>query len=353
MLSWMIDGRDIIGQICHCVVAPSRFPRRVCATLFTSTPRFFQGAVLYETQNAMPLLQQIAEHVFFIAGANNLGVIANTDGGAIAIDTGIDKDTGRLIRKALDEAGLRLQAIINTHHHADHIGGNEYLVRNLPGVVVAAPPIEAALIEHPLLEPGYLNNGAHPPATLQTKWLMAKGVPVQHLLSPGPTQVAGFELEIVPLPGHSINQVGVVAAEVCFAADGFFCAAVLHKHGIPFVYHVGKQLASLQRLATLDAAWFVPGHGECTRRADLGSALAANQHAIERASAAVLDALTTPGTLDAIAVRVQRSLDLAPAAIPQHAILLSAVAAHLSWLAEQNRARQMLIDGTLCWERIA
>src|SRR5918911_4068818 len=105
----------------------------------------------------MSLLQPIAGRASYIPGSNNLGVVTTGDGGAIAIDTGLDKDTGRLIRKALDEARLILRAIINTHHHADHIGGNDYLVRNLPGVEVYAPRLEAALIENPLLEPLYLN----------------------------------------------------------------------------------------------------------------------------------------------------------------------------------------------------
>src|SRR5262245_39000936 len=98
------------------------------------------------------LLQQITPQTAYIPGANNLGVIMPGDGGAIVVDTGIDKDTGRLIRKALDEARLVLRAIICTHHHADHIGGNDFLLRNMPGVELIAPALEAALIEHPLLE---------------------------------------------------------------------------------------------------------------------------------------------------------------------------------------------------------
>src|SRR3712207_3856712 len=126
----------------------------------------------------MPLMQPIAGRAHYLPGANNLGLVLTGDGGAVAIDTGIDKETGRLIRKALDEAGLRLRAIISTHHHADHIGGNDYLTRTYPGIAVCAPRLEAALIEHPELEPVYLNFGASPMPALKTKWLMAKGVAV-------------------------------------------------------------------------------------------------------------------------------------------------------------------------------
>src|SRR3954447_22932342 len=130
----------------------------------------------------MPLLQPIAGRAHYLPGSNNLGVVLTGDGGAIAIDTGLDKDTGRLIRKALDEAGLTLRAIVKTHHHADHIGGNDYLVRNVPGVTVSAPRGEAAVRRRRVLEPIYLSMAAAPLRALRTKWLMAKGTPVDQLI---------------------------------------------------------------------------------------------------------------------------------------------------------------------------
>src|SRR5262245_34814635 len=248
----------------------------------------------------MPLLQHIAGRASYIPGANNLGVVATGDGGAIAIDTGLDKDTGRQVRKALDEAGLRLRAIVSTHHHADHIGGNEYLIRNLPGVEVYAPRLEAALIEHPILEPIYLNMGAQPLAALQTKWLMAKGTRVDHIVEGAALEVAGVTFEVLGLPGHSVNQIGLAVDGVCFAADGFFGPAILHKHGIPYAHDVGAQLASLGRIAARGEHFFLPGHGVLVGRDALEEVLAANQAAIERSSELVRAALAEPGDLPTV-----------------------------------------------------
>ena len=298
----------------------------------------------------MALLQQITDRTFYIPGANNLGIVATGDGEAIAIDTGLDKDTGRLIRKALDEAGLTLRAIVNTHHHADHIGGNEYLVHNLPDVAVYAPPIEAALIEHPILEPVYLNMGAQPFAALRTKWLMAKGTSVDWLITGDRLEIAGVELEVVALPGHSINQIGLAVDGVCFAADGFFGPAILQKHGVPYAHDVGAQLDSLHQLAARADHAFLPGHGDLVRRDALEETLAANQVAIERTSQLVYAVLAQPGDLHAIAQRVARALGLTLAGIPQYAIFASVVAAHLSYLEAQGQVRVALEDG-LIWQR--
>lgn len=299
----------------------------------------------------MAILQPISDRAHYIPGANNLGVVLNGDGGAIAIDTGIDKDTGRLIRKALDEAGLKLVAIISTHHHADHIGGNDYLVRAYPGVAVCAPPLEAVLVAHPELEPIYLSGGAAPIPALRTKWLMAKGVPVSHLIDEAQFTIGGVTFAVVPLPGHSLNQIGLAVDGVCFAADGFFGPETLAKHGIPFAHDIGAQLTSLHRLASRDELFFLPGHGALAHHDALEATLAANEVAITRATQLVLDALTQPATLPVIGGRVQQAFGLAFAGMPQYAVFISAVAAHLTFLEARGLAQVALTGDGMVWER--
>ncbi len=296
------------------------------------------------------ILQSITTHTYYIPGANNLGVITSPNGEAIVIDTGIDKDTGRLIRKALDEAKLRLSAIICTHHHADHIGGNDFLLRNIPNVELLAPPLEAALIEYPLLEPVYLSMGAQPIPALQTKWLMAKGAPVARLITGDILEVAGLTLQIIPLTGHSLGQIGVVYDDVAFVADGFFGAAVLAKHGVPYAQNIAGQLATLTTLAARTEAFFLPGHGELMTHAALQQVLDANRSAILRTSSAVQEALYEPAELTEVGRRVQRALGLQFGGAPQYAIFLSAMSAHLAYLESRGVAQVLLSEAGLLWQ---
>lgn len=304
----------------------------------------------------MPLVP-ITDAIAYLPGANNLAVIAVGGGGAIAVDTGIDKDAGRALRKALDEAGLTLRAIVSTHHHADHVGGNAFLLRQYPDVRVYAPPLEAALIRHPILEAVYLSGGAAPPAAMRSKFVLAPGSPVHHELGAAPlaagatlpAEVAGVALTLVGLPGHSPAQVGVLADDVLIAADGFFGPGVLAKHGVPYTHDVAGQLASLDALEAVAAAWFLPGHGALAARDELGGQLEANRAAVRRSSELTLGALAEPGDLAAVTARVLAALDQHVGGVAQLAVFSGAVAAHLTYLEQQGAARLAVEGGRAIW----
>jgi glyoxylase-like metal-dependent hydrolase (beta-lactamase superfamily II) len=199
--------------------------------------------------------------VHVLRGAVNGGLV-ETAGGLLAVDTGLDRGAANRIARAAEELGRPLVAILNTHAHADHHGGNAHLVRRF-GVPVYAPAVEEAVIREPRYEPVYLFGGAAPVTALVSKFLQAEPSPVDHVVRAGETvEIDGRALEIVDLAGHSLAQVGVRAGDVLFAADGFFGRESLEKHGVPYLVNAFGWMETLRRLRGMDAGWMVPGHGE-------------------------------------------------------------------------------------------
>ena len=56
------------------------------------------------------------------------------------VDTGGDKDAGKKALRLAQGRGWRVKLVLNTHSHADHIGGNR-LVQQRTGAPVYAPGI--------------------------------------------------------------------------------------------------------------------------------------------------------------------------------------------------------------------
>ena len=117
-------------------------------------------------------LIQISDSTYYIPGATATGVV-RSENRAIPIDTGLDKESGRRILRLIQKNGLDAAAIINTHSHADHFGGNSFIVRRTDAKVYA-PAIEAGIIQYPYLEPLYLFS-AHPVNEMMSRFLMALG----------------------------------------------------------------------------------------------------------------------------------------------------------------------------------
>jgi hydroxyacylglutathione hydrolase len=134
---------------------------------------------------------------------------------ALVFDPGLEPD---LIVDFLREQGLEAAAILNTHGHADHIGGNAALKQAFPQA-----PIIAGAREAPLLTDADLNLSA------------AFGVPVtsppaDQLVREGDVlDLEGIRLEVLDIPGHSPGHVVFVhRGDPCrvFGGDVLFRGSV-------------------------------------------------------------------------------------------------------------------------------
>ena len=284
--------------------------------------------------------------MYALTGAVNSAIVAGEDGRAVVVDTGQDSDHGRRVRRALDELGLTPVAVLNTHSHADHCGGNDYLVRQYPAALVHAPPFEAAVIRTTYLEPVYLFHGAKPPPEMTTKWLQAKPSPVHVEVEPGPLEVAGLRLELLDVRGHAHRMHAVLVDDVLLAADAVFGPATLERYPLPFGQDVGAQRSSFDVVAASGARVVLPGHGEATE--DVAGLVAANAAAVARAEAAVL-AACDGATTEEVLARVGAELGLAMDDLARYHLNLCTVSAYLSHLRESGRVEARLAGGRLTW----
>jgi glyoxylase-like metal-dependent hydrolase (beta-lactamase superfamily II) len=203
----------------------------------------------------------VKPRVGYFPGSVNIGLVV-ADSGVILIDSGLDAQTAKKIKRGLDEMSQPLRAIVQTHAHADHFGGNAHLLSVFPEARIYAPPIEEAVIKYPILEPIYLGMGVSPLPELKNKFLLAEASRVDYTLPvEGEVVIEGIPFTILSLPGHSWQQVGLVVDEICFAADSYFGVETLNKHKLPFLVDAEETLISLHKLSETNFEGYLPGHG--------------------------------------------------------------------------------------------
>ncbi|HYF20999.1 MAG TPA: hydroxyacylglutathione hydrolase [Ramlibacter sp.] len=136
----------------------------------------------------------------------------------------VDPGDAQPVLAFLRQAGLQLDAILVTHHHADHVGGVDE-VRRATGAPVHGPAAEDI--------PG----------------------PYHALAGGDQVQALGFTWRVVDVPGHTAGHI----AYFCDDVDGaplLFCGDTLFSGGCGRLFEgtPAQMLASLDSLSALPAA---------------------------------------------------------------------------------------------------
>ena len=286
-------------------------------------------------------LIQVAENSFYMDCPVKVGFFKTGKDEVVIIDSGSDKDAGKKVKRILDSQGWKLNAIYNTHSHADHTGGNYYL-QSQTGCRIFANDIESAVTEFPVLEPAMLYGG-FPMDGLRNKFLMAHES-VCEKISPDALPEG---LEIIPLPGHTFSMVGFRTSDnVVFLADCLSGADTLEKYHITYLYDVQAYLDTLDMVRQMQADCFVPSHAPQT--SDIAPLAEYNIKKTLETAEQIKAYLTEPLTLDELLARVFDGYGMSMN-LQQRMLIGSTVKSYLSYLKGLNQADYSFTDNRMLW----
>ncbi len=288
-------------------------------------------------------LQVLSERTRLIPGPANIGVIM-LDGDRVAlIDSGLDRRMARRVLELLNAYRLQPSVILNTHAHADHCGGNAFIQAATQCRILASAP-EAAAAAHPLMQAIALYGGA-PPDELMNPLVMAEPSKAD-AIEAGNLDLGGVEIEVLPLGGHSIGQLGFLVDGVAFLADTLFPLHTLRKHRLPFLYDPLAHLETLERLHEIRATTYVGGHFPPESRIEL--LLVENTAAVRSAFALLKRLLEVPQPYDRLAKQFFGSFELKKTGW-EHFLYRATLSGYLSALKRNGEADYRIMDNLPVW----
>jgi cyclase len=195
-------------------------------------------------------------------GVSNGGLIVGDDS-AIAVDAlFVPRMTRRYLRAIRGATKKPVSHLINTHHHMDHIGGNQFFQRSR---IVAHVNCRQEMIRSGIpiarlrrLMPKFAEEMADVPLVLPDtvyagRMTLYQGDRAVELLYMGPAHTPGDTLVYLP------------KEKVLFAGDVAFHYVVPG----PFDCHVSAWIRVADRVADMDVDVIVPGHGPIGTKREL------------------------------------------------------------------------------------
>ncbi len=191
--------------------------------------------------------------------ANHI-LLGHDDGRATLIDTGYGSTLATTFdRLAPYQQQYRIERVINTHIHSDHIGGNAELARRIPGLRILVPEAEVPALEC----------WDAPEQMLTYADQQCERFTWQDTLAHGDSlHMAGMDWLVLSAPGHDMGAIVLYAPQ----ARLLITADALWEHGFGFVppqaidpRPLAAQRATFDLLEDLEVDWVMPGHGPIFR----------------------------------------------------------------------------------------
>lgn len=180
--------------------------------------------------------------------------------GDVLVDTGMRFSGGRILKELV---GYPVSAVAITHAHIDHVGSARQVSQALD------VPVWASTADAPAVESGRppIPPGIKGPEALVQMVQGFPGVPVARRLSEGDEVAAGFV--VLDTPGHTDGHIALwresdrtlICGDVCASMNIYTGMPGLNEMPSPFIMDKAVSRESIRRIAALEPALLLPGHG--------------------------------------------------------------------------------------------
>ena len=310
-----------------------------------------------ETMGISPSsFSKLSEHIGYFSHRTNVGLI-NADDGLYIIDSGDSEQDGKDIVDSCRELfpEKKIKAILNTHSHQDHSGGNHYITQST-GAETWTSKKEADILSNPDFM-SVIYWGAICFDDLRAQGFVPEySNTVQKTLSEETIQISSnISVKCISLPGHYFGQMGYLISDktdgksVFFLGDSCFGSQMLKKYWIPYMLDPEMFRKSIEKIESLYADFYVPSHGELCNKQRIHAITELNSLVTFETECLLLNILKQgPATHEAI---LKKAADFAGLnlKLSQFVLIGTTFRSYLSSMADRGLVSYIMKDNQMLW----
>lgn len=286
-------------------------------------------------------LKQMGKNTYMIDAPANIGIYRLNETDVCIIDTGMNDHMGERILNLLNLKGWRLKLILNTHHHADHVGGNSYL-QEKTGCEIYASEVNAMIMKNPLLNT-ILVYGGEPYSNLCSPLMISKPCDCK-ILTEG-ILPAGFAVK--KANGHSLEMlIYKTPDDIWFLGDSVIGTNLLEQSELCYLLQVEKYLESLDEIEGLSGSYFVPAHGKVVP--EIKILVDKNRIAVQNVQERILELCSNKVSFEELAGKVLDSYQLT-CDTRQYTLFTSTIRSYLSFLEKKKKVSVTVENNQIYW----
>ena len=289
-------------------------------------------------------LIRAGERTYYINAPVTVGVYKLSDNEVCLIDSGNNPAVAEDVLTIIENMGWNIKMIINTHSHADHIGGNG-IIQEKTGCKIYACEPDRMFVLHPELERPFLFGG-WPIDEISTDFFLARPSDAEPL----DENTLPEGLEMVRLDGHAVCMAGIKTSDdIWFVGDIVSSEETLKKYPVMYLFNVENHLKSLERVKTLQGKMFIPAHEK--PMTDIRDTADLNIKMTHMMIDLIRDITKEPINFEEILKKVfdRFNLRLGPSS---YVLTGSTVKAYLSYLHNRGELEIIFSDSRLLWHTI-
>lgn len=268
----------------------------------------------------------------------------------IMMDTGWKEGEREGINELLEKNNFKVNAIICSHAHIDHIGNNTYF-KNKYSCIIAMPAYEALVCNSSVNLKVYYSSQTLSDVIEHFGHMVCE-TDIMISGDQDKIYVCGIKFKILHTPGHSPAHICIITPDdVAYLGDALISYEVMKGAKMPYAFILREDLKSKAKLYDLKCSRYIVAHKGIYD--NIIKLIDDNINFYKNRAERVYDAIDSNMTMEEILRAVIKSFNIHVKSVNRYAVIERMLRSYVEYLNETGKIELIMEDGFLKYTKKA